>query len=150
MTTMAVDRVFVDTNVLVYATLPAAPLHPFAVASLQAAQQAGAELWISGQIVREFIATLTRPNTFAKPLTSAQAAQEAAQLRAAFPLAEDGPGVMRHLLALCQAFHFGGRQVHDANIVATMLEHGIAKLLTHNTADFVRFASVITVVPLVP
>ncbi|MEH2170887.1 MAG: hypothetical protein V7K41_30400 [Nostoc sp.] len=42
----------------------------------------------------------------------------------------------------------GGKQVHDANIVATMLVYGIPQLLTHNTSDFARFSGLITVLPL--
>ncbi len=42
----------------------------------------------------------------------------------------------------------GGRQIHDANIVATMLAHGIPRLLTNNPGDFQRFAAHITVIPL--
>src|SRR4051812_12749615 len=34
---------------------------------------------------------------------------------------EDGPAVWDQLLNLCHRFAFGGWQVHDANIVATML-----------------------------
>ena len=33
----------------------------------------------------------------------------------------------------------GGKQVHDANIVATMMAYGIPALLTHNAKDFARF-----------
>jgi predicted nucleic acid-binding protein len=58
--------------------------------------------------------------------------------------------VTANLLHLLTTVPVAGRQVHDANIVATMLAHGVPKLLTHNTADFARFAAVITVVPLVP
>ncbi|UBF24522.1 hypothetical protein K9N68_22915 [Kovacikia minuta CCNUW1] len=43
----------------------------------------------------------------------------------------------------------GGRQIHDANIVATMQTYGVQNLLTHNTADFDRFSQVITVLPLI-
>src|SRR5437773_9652179 len=43
-----------------------------------------------------------------------------------------------------------GKQVHDANIVATMLGHGLDHILTHNTADFERFRGLIDVVPLAP
>jgi len=43
----------------------------------------------------------------------------------------------------------GGKQVHDANIVATMQAYGISHLLTHNIADFKRFESFITIVSLV-
>jgi hypothetical protein len=42
-----------------------------------------------------------------------------------------------------------GKQVHDTNIVATMLTHGVNRLLTHNVADFVRFSQEITVIPMI-
>ena len=64
-----------------------------------------------------------------------------------FHVAEDRPAVLDRLLALLGA-HFGaGRQVHDTNIVATMLEHGIHRLLTFNGADFRRFAGLIELEP---
>jgi predicted nucleic acid-binding protein len=37
--------------------------------------------------------------------------------------------------------------VHDANIVATMLEHDVHRLLTFNAADFRRFSHLITIEP---
>ncbi|MBO1348300.1 MAG: hypothetical protein EBE86_013325 [Hormoscilla sp. GUM202] len=37
----------------------------------------------------------------------------------------------------------GGAQVHDANIVATMLVYGIGELLTNNVDDFNRFSELI-------
>ena len=49
-------------------------------------------------------------------------------------------------MTLARSFAFSGKQVHDANIVATMLAHGEARLLTFNAADFRRFDSVIEVV----
>ena len=50
------------------------------------------------------------------------------------------------LLKLWRDVAVGGRQVHDANIVATMLAHGERRLLTFNDGDFVRFAPRIEVV----
>ena len=44
-----------------------------------------------------------------------------------------------NLLALCREVSVGGRQIHDANIVATMLAHGEHRLLTFNISDFRRF-----------
>ena len=64
----------------------------------------------------------------------------------AYDLLEDGPAVTRELAALCRAVPLGGRQVHDANIVATLLAHGETQLLTSNAADFARFAPRIEVV----
>ncbi|HET6182616.1 MAG TPA: hypothetical protein VFA03_03355 [Acetobacteraceae bacterium] len=39
-----------------------------------------------------------------------------------------------------------GRQIHGANIVATMLEHGMARLSAFNGGDFRRFSPTIEVV----
>lgn len=66
-----------------------------------------------------------------------------------FHVAEDSPQVTERLLTLMEQIPIGGRQVHDANIVATMLVNGINQILTNNVADFNRFAQVITVLPLV-
>jgi hypothetical protein len=41
-----------------------------------------------------------------------------------------------------------GKQVHDANIVATLLAYGVRTLLTDNVSDFARWAHVIDVRPL--
>jgi len=65
-----------------------------------------------------------------------------------FRVTEDGPQVTEKLLELMEQVAIGGKQVHDANIVATMLVHGVHNLLTHNTGDFARFSQFITVLPL--
>jgi predicted nucleic acid-binding protein len=49
------------------------------------------------------------------------------------------------LLSLLATHPVAGRQVHDANIVATMLANGITRLLTFNIADFRRFAGLIAI-----
>ena len=43
-----------------------------------------------------------------------------------------------------------GNQIHDANVVATMLVHGSETLVTGNRADFRRFEGLIRVVGLGP
>ena len=40
----------------------------------------------------------------------------------------------------------GGKQVHDANIVATMLARGVTRLLTFNAADFRRFEPLVELI----
>ena len=63
-----------------------------------------------------------------------------------YEMLEDGPEVTETLLALLQEIPVGGRQIHHANIVATMLAHGERRLLTFNTADFRRFGDRIELV----
>ena len=150
MATTAVERTFVDTNVLVFATQATAPWHAEANQTLTALHNGGAELWISRQVLREFLATLSRPQTFSTPVPIADLVADVKQFETLFTIAEDGPGVTAHLLSLLMAIACGGKQIHDANIVATMLTHGVPKLLTHNVADFNRFAGFITVIPLIP
>ena len=52
------------------------------------------------------------------------------------------------LVSLLHEIQVAGKQIHDTNIVATMLAYNVSYLLTHNTADFARFAHLITVLPL--
>jgi hypothetical protein len=62
---------------------------------------------------------------------------------------DDTELVTRKLLELSKRFSVTGKQVHDANIVATMLVHDIPTLLTHNTKDFNRYRDLIETMPLV-
>ena len=105
----------------------------------------GSMMWISPQVLREYLAAVTRPQATSPALTMTTAIADVRRFRSAFEVAEERPGVLDHLLDLLAEQRGGGRQVHDANIVATMLEHGIRRLLTFNTADFRRFARIIDI-----
>ena len=143
-----VDSVFLDTNVLVYANVSESPLHQVALNTIQTYYDAGAELWISWQILREFMAVLTRPQAFASPRPVSTIIERVRFFETHFSIAEDRSLVMERLLTLMEQIPIGGSQVHDANIVATMQVHGIRHLLTHNISDFDRFSGVIMVLPL--
>jgi predicted nucleic acid-binding protein len=137
---------FVDTNVLVYASVPAAPHREKARTAMTRHSVAGEALCISRQVLREFIAVITRPQLWMQAKTPAEAATAALVLARDLDILEDGPAVWDHLVDLCHRFTFGGRQVHDANIVAAMLAHGENRLLTFNVADFRRFDTLVEVV----
>jgi len=51
----------------------------------------------------------------------AEALADVERFAAAFEVLEDGPEVGARLAELCRSVALAGRQVHDANIVATML-----------------------------
>jgi predicted nucleic acid-binding protein len=105
-----------------------------------------ARLRLSRQILREYLAVVTRPQLFAKPMTMAEAVADIEGFAAAFDVLEDGPDVGARLADLCRSVAVAGRQVHDTNIVATMLAHGETRLLTANRSDFQRFEPAIEVV----
>ena len=92
---------------------------------------------------------MTRPGTLTDPIPVASLAEDVRTFSAQLRIAADGPAVIEHLLDLLTTVTVGGKQVHDANIVATMQVHGITRLLTHNVAGFRRFAAEIDLVPLV-
>ena len=142
------SRIFIDTNVLVFANIEEAPLHVVALPAIRSLEQRGIAVWISRQVLREYLATLSRPQAFTPPIPAEKLGSQVRSFINRFHIAEDNVQVTERLLDLIQQFPTGGKQVHDANIVATMLTHNIPVLLTHNTDDFTRFSSLITVLPL--
>ena len=136
---------FIDTNVLVYAATGGSP---FERRSREAVARAAADgaVSVSRQILREYLAVMTRQQTWGKPLSIQAAVTDTALFSQRFTVLEDGPPVWDRLMQLARRHPFGGRQVHDANIVATMLAHGERRLLTFNDADFRRFADAIEIV----
>jgi predicted nucleic acid-binding protein len=126
---------FVDTNVLVYATASSAPFRDRARAAL-VRLAANEPLSVSRQILREYVAVMTRPQTWGRALSLAEALTDAAVFERRFTILEDGPPVWDQLMDLSRRYSFGGRQVHDASVVATMLAHGERRLLAFNEADF--------------
>jgi predicted nucleic acid-binding protein len=145
---MAADPVFVDTNILVYATRPSARQHVVALAALNRLEDEASTLWVSPQVLREYLAVVTRPQVSAPALPMTTAVADVRRFRAAFDLAEERPAVLDRLLDLLAAHRGSGRQIHDANIVPTMLDHGIRRLLTFNSADVQRFARIIDIEPI--
>lgn len=139
------SALFVDTNVLVYANVATAPFHDAALAALQAAHRAGRPLWLSRQVLREFIATRTRPQTFAQPSPPDVVIERVRYFEEHFEVADDTPAVTERLLQLLKNHTLGGKQVHDANIVATLQAYAIPALLTHNVKDFERFGQVVRI-----
>jgi predicted nucleic acid-binding protein len=148
MVTLVANPTFLDTNILVYASIAQAPWHTVALNAILIREQAGIELWTSRQVLREYLAALSRPQTFTPPIPIATLTTEIQAFENRFQIAEDGPQVTAKLLTLLNQVTTGGKQVHDANIVATMQAYDLSYLLTHNTADFSRFANYITVINL--
>jgi predicted nucleic acid-binding protein len=135
---MMAVKAFVDTNILLRGLLTDMDLHPEADALLKRMWREDAELWISGQVIREFIVQATHPRTLKQPLTIEQVINEISRILPLFQVADETAAVRAKLLELLLAHPTRGKQVHDANIVAAMLVNGVDTLLTINTDDFQR------------
>jgi predicted nucleic acid-binding protein len=143
------DRAMLDTNVLLAATDEGRAEHGQALEIVNDWPGRGTTLYTSGQIMREYLAVATRPaarNGLGLDLADALANVHALRGRTSL-LAEDGK-VTDRLLALLNDVACGGKQIHDANVVATMLVHGIDTIVTINLDDFVRFGQHVTLVGL--
>lgn len=145
---MTNGKAFVDTNILLRSTLTSYPLHEQAKRLVDVQLAANAELWISRQVLREYFAQATRPQVFMNPMPVEDLDAKLRAFRMLFKIADDTEDVTLQLLALMQVYPTGGKQVHDANIVATMLVYGIDTLLTTNVEDMKRFADRIKILSL--
>jgi len=144
------SAVFVDTNILLYTLASKSALHALARRRVQALQETGAVFWTSRQVLRELLAAATRPGLLQEPNPVNHWLTAARDLEKTMHIAEEDSQVTVYLLELLKTPGARGKQVHDANIVATMRRYEIPYLLTHNTVDFARYAPWVKILPLVP
>jgi predicted nucleic acid-binding protein len=138
-----------DTNVILSATDEGRAEHRQAMLIFSDWAGRGTTLYASGQIMREYLAVATRPaDKNGLGLKQADALANVRAFRTRTRLLSEDDKVADRLLGLLDEIPCGGKQVHDANVVATMLVHGIGSLVTINFGDFTRFARHINVIPL--
>lgn len=143
--TMDAKRVFVDTNILASALLPESPRYFHARGILRRLAEADAEVRISRQVIREYLATMTRYEQKWSNVTRAALIDAVRTLERHYFVAEELPIVAEQLYFLLGQVPTGGKQVHDANIVATMIAYDVRTLLTYNVDDFKRFGGFIEI-----
>ena len=138
-----------DTSVYLSATDEGRTEHRQALLIFNDWPGRGATLYASGQIMREYLPVATRPaDKNGLGLQQADALANVRMLRARTSLLAEDNRVADRLLDLLDQIPCGGKQLHDANVVATMLVHGIDSLVTINIADFTRFEHHIALIPL--
>lgn len=138
-----------DTNVLLRSVQLQHPMHPVAknavnaVTKLLASQE---EVCLMPQNLIKFWAVATRPvENNGLGLTIAQAKQETARLKVMFAFKPDVPAIFALWEHLVEHYQVSGKPTHDARLVAARQAHGVSHLLTFNTGDFKRYASIIAV-----
>lgn len=147
----AVDRAVLDTNVLLAATDAARADHEFALAALNEWAASGTVVYTSGQILREYLVVATRPiGLNGLGMSPSDALANVRSLRTRLKLLPEDARVSDRLLPLLDDVDCSGKQIHDANVAATMLVHGIDTIVTRNVSDFRRFSDHIRVLDVVP
>jgi len=140
--TMGADRCLVDTNVLVYSTVDTCPQYREAREWLAGLHAQQVELCVAPQIVREYLVVLTRGDVFERQFTPEEALGELEGLLPSLVVLEETEETVRLLRDLVRRYRIRGKQIHDANIVATMMAHGVTRLVTYNPDDFRRFKEI--------
>ena len=108
--------VFLDTNILVYASFAGSPLHELTRARLKNLETDGAILWTSRQVLREFLAVATRPGTVAPAPAPAALEQLVRQFEATFQIADENAGVTALLVDLLMSHSVRGKQIQHGRL----------------------------------
>ncbi len=138
---------FIDSNILINAINMKSTHNDRARRALAELKLKSEPKYVSGQVMREYFSGATRPsdaNGVGMPPLAAAAALPG--LLAGIGYLDDTTAVRAQLMALVRDKTVKGKQIHDANIVATMLAHGERELLTFNGSDFARYADSIDIV----
>jgi predicted nucleic acid-binding protein len=138
--------IFIDTNVLIRTHVETAPEHQTIREVIKQLILNEYEIWISRQVLREYSSVLTREQPYTKPIAPPLVSAQIRLFETGYRIADENSQVTAALCTLMDTVLMGGKQIHDANIVATMQVYGILRLLTLNPSDFNRFAKYITVV----
>jgi predicted nucleic acid-binding protein len=134
-------KAFVDTNVLLRAMNPGLELHTEAEQLIPRLWSEDVELWISRQVIREYMVQVTRPPFLAPARTLGQVLAQLEAILSLFRVADQTSRMTNQLIDLIKLFPTSGKQIHDANIVAVML-------VTQNIDDMKRFAPKISLIAL--
>ena len=143
MTMMGVDVCVVDTNVLVYSTVSGNPWHQQSRQWLATLQDEGLDLCVTTQVLREYLVVLTRGTVFEQSFSVDQVLAQIEALLSSLTVLDEPLAAADILRVLVQRYEIRGKQIHDANIVAVMLTHGVHRLSTYNQRDFLQFDEII-------
>ena len=144
------DRVMLDTNVMLAATDEGRAEHCDAVTILNEWAAGDTTLCTSGQILPEYLADTTLPTEHnGLGLKSADAVSNVRAIRERTAFLVEDARVADPPAGTCWAdVECSGKQVHEANVIATMLVHGVGTVVTMNLADFARFERYLSLVEL--
>jgi predicted nucleic acid-binding protein len=139
-------ELFVDANILIRLYNEHVDQHEEVTRRMQALELVFDKIWISRQVLREYLSTMSRPQPWGLPVPAKDLLSQMTEFEESFWVADETQAVSKQLWRLIDTVRVGGKQIHDANIVATMLAYGITHLYTLNRSDFERFEKEITLV----
>ena len=146
---MSAELALVDTNVLVYAFHRESEHHAACRALLDQAQNGQIALCITSQVLAEFYAIVTDRRRVGVPRQPEETLRAIAAILAmpgvtVLPVPAD---VVTRWTALVQQHPVTGGAVFDAQLAATMLGNGIARMYTFDRSHFERYEELEVLTP---
>jgi len=129
----------VDTNILVYATIPSLPHHSQAKEWLDARLNGSTPVGLPWHVLVGFLRLVTNPRVFTDPVTSVKA-WEVVEYWLNCPVVwipQPGEEHAAILKQLYSRYTIQGNLVPDAHLAAIAIEHGL--ILYSSDHDFARF-----------
>ena len=109
---------------------------------LDALIRSGNTLFVSDQVIREYLIVMTWPGFVEKPISLKFALDDAERMMNELALLFADRKSMDKLMELILKYEIRGKRIHDAAIVSLMLTNGITDILTHNIDDFKSFQEI--------
>ena len=136
-------KVLLDSNILIRWLEPHHPDRALVQSAIDALLRTSSELCFTLQNVSEFWNVLTRPlDRNGYGLSPEETDRRVRSFETRLSLLADTTDVYRAWRKLLVEHSVRGVQVHDARLVASMLTHGVTKILTFNTKDFARYPQI--------
>lgn len=144
-----IERLLLDTNVLVYAMDGSSEFHAVSRAVLDRAQSPDAGLCVTPQNMVEFYSLVTNPRRVLAPRSPEEAIETVESLMA-FPGLDVLPvpfDLVSRVLALCKQHTVMGTRIFDLQIVAVMQANGVQRISTFDRTDFEPFSDISVEMP---
>ncbi len=142
-----ISRLFLDTNILIYSRDEASPLFQPVRDALRGLVDAEIGLCISRQVLREYVAVVTRPPPRGLGASVQEALQQVAEFERFYRVLADPENVWETWKQVVRESGLTGLRIRDAYLAAVMKEHQVEVILTLNGRDFQPIAGLTIVAP---
>jgi len=143
------DMIFLDTNLLVYASQAESPFHASSRAVIEKGMMGDLSLCISPQVLAEFYSTITSPKRVTDPISHDQAVTEMKKYMSSKRIAKifAHKAALDKMLRLLEKYPVKQQEIFDLQLVATMVSNGVTRIYTYNEDDFKRFTEIAVLHP---
>jgi predicted nucleic acid-binding protein len=132
-----------DTNVLLRWANAEHPDYALLSRVIEALFLSGDDVYVTPQNLIEYWCVSTRPlDRNGLGLSVMRTNSDLQRIKSYFRFAPDSPAIFEEWERLVSTHGVYGAQVHDAGLAAAMLTHGIPRIITFNTRDFVRYPGI--------